>query len=55
MIEENHFVELISDLEETIIHSINMMFLVDGQFDEEIFGLWLEDIIGFHIDMALGY
>ena len=52
---EDHFIELITDLEETVIYAVNMMFLVDEQFDEEIFGLWVEDIIGFHIDMALGY
>lgn len=54
MIEEN-FISLITDLEETVIQAVNMMFLVDKEFDEEIFGLWVEDIIGFHIDMALGY
>lgn len=51
---ENNCVKIIGSLE-TVEDAVEVMFLVDERFDEELFGLWLNDIIGYHIDMALGY
>ena len=51
---ENNCIKIIAGLE-TVEDAVEAMFLFDEKFDEELFGLWLEDIIGFHIDMALGY